>query len=100
ARHPRTTLFPYTTLFRSGLYAFPYRPEVVLVNPTGQIVHTLAADQLAAQGIDFVHCPAWDADETGFYFLAGAYDEEWAWRQSVRSEEHTSELQSRENLVC
>lgn len=73
----------YTEPERPGLYAFPYRPEVVLVNPTGQIVHTLAADQLAAQGIDFVHCPAWDADETGFYFLAGAYDEEWAWRQSV-----------------
>ena len=73
----------YTEPERPGLYAFPYRPEVVLVNPNGQIVHTLAADQLAAQGIDFVHCPAWDADETGFYFLAGAYDEEWAWRQSV-----------------
>jgi len=53
----------YTEPERPGLYAFPYRPEVVLVNPTGQIVHTLAADQLAAQGIDFVHCPAWDADE-------------------------------------
>lgn len=73
----------YTESERPGLQAFPYRPEVVLVNPTGQIVHTLAADRLAEQGIDFVHCPTWDTDETGFYFLAGAYDEEWSWVQSV-----------------
>ena len=74
----------YTEPERPGLYeTFPYRPEMVLVNPTGQIVHTLAADRLAEQGIDFVHCPAWDAPETGFYFLAGVYDEEWTWVQSV-----------------
>ncbi len=73
----------YTEPERPGLEAFPYRPEVVLVNPTGQIVYTLAADRLAEQGIDFVHCPAWDADETGFYFLAGAYYADWSWMRSV-----------------
>jgi hypothetical protein len=74
----------YTEPERPGLYeTFPYRPEIVLVDPTGRITHTLAADRLAEQGIDFVDCPAWDAGETGFYFLAGAYDADWAWIRSV-----------------
>ena len=68
----------YTESERPGLYGtFPYRPEIVLVDPTGQITHALAADRLAEQDIDFVDCPAWDATETSFYFLAGGYDAEW-----------------------
>src|SRR2546422_3851021 len=63
-RPPRSTLFPYTTLFRSLLL------DVVLVSgcetgikPTATIAATDSADQ-------------------------------------IRSEEHTSELQSRLHLVC
>src|SRR5947209_15267340 len=58
-RPPRSTLFPYTTLFRSQ--AFPYR--LVLQN-----------------------CPSRE--------LPGSDD------PAPRSEEHTSELQSRQYLVC
>src|SRR2546422_7518459 len=69
-RPPRSTLFPYTTLFRSG--AAPIR-----------IVR--AAPQ---QMIDYVLCVTRDGT-----LVVGA-------RTETRSEEHTSELQSRLHLVC
>src|SRR5690606_42151135 len=71
-RPPRSTLFPYTTLFRSHL-----EPALVV---TG--LHHEAVQQVAAQGA---------RAECG---------EPHAASRHPRSEEHTSELQSRENLVC
>src|SRR3712207_7090446 len=81
-RPPRSTLFPYTTLFRSG------RDHDEVVGPL-EAVHLheelverlvlLARDVLAARrahGVQLV-----DEDDR-------------------RSEEHTSELQSRQYLVC
>src|SRR2546429_6478687 len=69
-RPPRSTLFPYTTLFRS--VCLEARPDVVLVY--GDVNSTVAAALVAAKlGIRVRH---------------------------VRSEEHTSELQSRLHLVC
>src|SRR5690606_40511370 len=70
---PTPTLFPYTTLFRS-------RREGTLAPR----VH-----QLRAQRWHLGHRPATVRLRAG---PAGA--------PGVRSEEHTSELQSRENLVC
>src|SRR2546426_3098451 len=64
-RPPRSTLFPYTTLFRSALRT--YWVLVVMDQYTRRIV--------------------------GFAIHAGVVD-------GVRSEEHTSELQSPCNLVC
>src|SRR5690606_40476447 len=69
-RPPSPTLFPYTTLFRSGTAPAPGRPS-----ETGSVARR---DCSTGSG-----CPV--DPET---------------RQVVRSEEHTSELQSRENLVC
>src|SRR3712207_7299456 len=69
-RPPRSTLFPYTTLFRSGS-AHPAGPLWRFVAPLGC---------RRSQGCGHVRLP-----------LAG-----WQWR----SEEHTSELQSRQYLVC
>src|SRR2546430_12702815 len=66
-RPPRSTLFPYTTLFRSAYVA-------ALL---GQAVH-VAADLLPI-GEDGI-CSGLELE--------------------VRSEEHTSELQSQSNLVC
>src|SRR5436305_4877670 len=68
-RPPRSTLFPYTTLFRSD-----------------QPVHLVAPGK-----------PLGERDgERGFGFrgVVGAK------RRTSRSEEHTSELQSRPHLVC
>src|SRR3712207_8928191 len=77
-RPPRSTLFPYTTLFRSLLY-HGRRPSPALEALGAEAV---GLDRLLAEG-DFVslHVPL--TDETRH-----------------RSEEHTSELQSRQYLVC
>src|SRR2546429_6527881 len=83
-RPPRSTLFPYTTLFRS-LVAFVERAHV---------------DAL----VQSVHAPAVRVAEHAVYSVGGnaRVDGEAAVGRSreQRSEEHTSELQSRLHLVC
>src|SRR2546422_5562359 len=76
-RPPRSTLFPYTTLFRSALLARLPRAEA-------QRVALLAEQRIAA--IARAHAP----DQ----LLLGKVQDQ------PRSEEHTSELQSRLHLVC
>src|SRR5256885_11036767 len=82
-RPPRSTLFPYTTLFRSVSAAPSHAVRPVMQ----QAARTLAAAQplvvSASKGLD----P--DRLERPSAVLA-----------EVRSEEHTSELQSPCNLVC
>src|SRR3712207_7183183 len=74
-RPPRSTLFPYTTLFRSGLLlGLALQPVGLPVQLRGGVPVGLAVHLLGA------------ADE----FLD----------PGLRSEEHTSELQSRQYLVC
>src|SRR5690349_23730012 len=68
-RPPRSTLFPYTTLFRSGV-----------VFDVGYSTSTSATAPAA-----FVNGNP----------VAGTH-----WLRFTRSEEHTSELQSRRDLVC
>src|SRR2546421_9315829 len=84
-RPPRSTLFPYTTLFRSGFQAFYPGP--------GLGGHCIPIDPFYL---------TWKAREVGmptrFIELAGEVNR--AMPDYVRSEEHTSELQSRSNLVC
>src|SRR2546427_8803407 len=72
-RPPRSTLFPYTTLFRSRSSA--------------------AQERLPSVTAPWVSC---------WYTLRANFRSSHALRLSagVRSEEHTSELQSQSNLVC
>src|SRR2546428_5233474 len=82
-RPPRSTLFPYTTLFRSQaevrvlilnlLYGALSRPPFTEAE----------TDEIASRVYDYV----WQRSAAGDDLLA-------------RSEEHTSELQSRSDLVC
>src|SRR2546421_6853255 len=72
-RPPRSTLFPYTTLFRSDLAANAWSKGVPLPTPRGALTATAVG--------------------TKIYAIGGA-------RNPSRSEEHTSELQSRSDLVC
>src|SRR5688572_31626022 len=75
-RPPRSTLFPYTTLFRS--YIVP---------------------RLKVWGISATICNMDQAIEA----LLGNYYREKKYtivKADIRSEEHTSELQSQSNLVC
>src|SRR3712207_8364842 len=73
-RPPRSTLFPYTTLFRSG------------------------GDQIA----EFIETETYTYDARSNR-VNGVYTEDFGDDEVaafIRSEEHTSELQSRQYLVC
>src|SRR2546430_9334721 len=76
-RPPRSTLFPYTTLFRS-VHAADISAEAL------RVAHENAVSNNVADNIQF-HCG------NGFAALPSGVS---------RSEEHTSELQSQSNLVC
>src|SRR5256885_8669915 len=86
-RPPRSTLFPYTTLFRS-LQRF--RSPQKSISPSGR--HTWQGWASQSQIPD------------SFYFACCAASfvrrGRWCSRAKARSEEHTSELQSPCNLVC
>src|SRR3712207_7732226 len=86
-RPPRSTLFPYTTLFRSnGLFSAYIRiPSFMMTLAMSTIALGLAV--FVTQGKPIFEVPALLRTLGG----TGA---------RVRSEEHTSELQSRQYLVC
>src|SRR5687768_17960379 len=80
---PRSTLFPYTTLFRS----FPVLPG------KEDAVHALAKEMAGSRS----------KEASEFYGHFDVTHESWHLQQTPhgpRSEEHTSELQSRLHLVC
>src|SRR5690606_41660429 len=89
---PRSTLFPYTTLFRSSL-----SPP----HANGEVAPKATEGPTAAPGANHVFkLPdvgegTAEAELVGWHVKVGDTVEE-----DQRSEEHTSELQSRENLVC
>src|SRR5690606_41719122 len=92
---PRPTLFPYTTLFRSPEWLAHPRPAfqvtviivaisigalwIITISPFGSSLRSIRDNRQRAQSLGI-----------------GVYKHELI----ARSEEHTSELQSRENLVC
>src|SRR5258707_7393372 len=69
-RPPRSTLFPYTTLFRSRIRSAGRGPPLLSRKPSGR------AAERARFGVENRR------------------------REGARSDEHTSELQSRQYLVC
>src|SRR3712207_7090203 len=96
-RPPRSTLFPYTTLFRSGLELDDAQLGAALV------AHDLGLDldlrQVVAVGHDVVLLVAAVEQRLERDGVALARGEPFD-QQPLRSEEHTSELQSRQYLVC
>src|SRR3712207_8980227 len=70
-RPPRSTLFPYTTLFRSSLSSAARQSRLSHKSDTGSQAGSVRGRRAAHGG-----------------------------RDKLRSEEHTSELQSRQYLVC
>src|SRR5690606_40337625 len=97
---PRATPPPYTTLFRSFV-PVNYTPGERIVfqaNPTyGDWNVDEAGNPLPY--LDGYTLTIADVDAALNLFLAGELDV-FSPRNLDRSEEHTSELQSRENLVC
>src|SRR2546422_3871103 len=93
-RPPRSTLFPYTTLFRSVERVLAKAPEVeriaerlmrasnVLYLGRGYNFPVALEGALKLKEISYIHAEGYPAAEM------------------KRSEEHTSELQSRLHLVC
>src|SRR2546428_12765343 len=97
-RPPRSTLFPYTTLFRSRPFAVAFAPNGKLL-VTGSLGQVLRLWDL--RGKDPA---AWRVLEGGkvaaaVSSLAVSFDGRLL-AAGGRSEEHTSELQSRSDLVC
>src|SRR3712207_6897558 len=90
-RPPRSTLFPYTTLFRSrGGADLPGEPEEV------EDGEDLQGRVGPGQGLE----DAVEAQAHGHDHRREADAHAHHVRQGARSEEHTSELQSRQYLVC
>src|SRR5690349_22191968 len=77
---PRSTLFPYTTLFRSET----------------------SANEVQARRVDIRVIQRIGVVQTGRIQVTGVADGGFELRRLIvlRSEEHTSELQSRRDLVC
>src|SRR3712207_6937830 len=82
-RPPRSTLFPYTTLFRSGMISF--HGASILENTTD-----LVSVPFVAGGLLFCRAPGLLRDVPMDPYLDDLFVGE------ERSEEHTSELQSRQ----
>src|SRR5439155_24660509 len=90
---PTSTLFPYTTLFRSG-----WTVHKSIVVPVTQIalawrrgiVRSFHGFYAEMRNDHVVPCAA----------CLMAKNNKASWHRRLRSEEHTSELQSRGHLVC
>src|SRR2546422_4787411 len=93
-RPPRSTLFPYTTLFRSRIYQAFFGDELVklLSGPT------LADLDRQGKLFDFLKTKQYQGSPL-LNRLGGWLKEAMPFR-GKRSEEHTSELQSPLHLVC
>src|SRR3712207_9596245 len=97
-RPPRSTLFPYTTLFRSLILLshfhgdhFDEVAERDLDRNLPIVTTPQSAEALNERG--FTQCLSLDVWETVDVIKGET-------RIRIRSEEHTSELQSRQYLVC
>src|SRR5690606_42153976 len=92
-RTPRSTLFPYTTLFRSKVpsEAEPMRIRNWFSTNMKALSEGALSIKLPVKGC----CIIFDNLETITITLKSDKAD-----ANKRSEEHTSELQSRENLVC
>src|SRR3712207_7211083 len=89
-RPPRSTLFPYTTLFRSISLLHVPRPSQLLVGANERFADRLiAVDAIGLQLAQHIGKQLLQRHRTLLIAVL-----------VLRSEEHTSELQSRQYLVC
>src|SRR2546430_13293288 len=91
-RPPRSTLFPYTTLFRSVRF-FLLPPPISFNNLPPQILESIQKQILENE-------EGQNGDLTLWVYSHCSTVPTNLWSSGVRSEEHTSELQSQSNLVC
>src|SRR5689334_24517222 len=84
---PRSTLFPYTTLFRSTRYE--------QLGSSSRVRFYQYLPFLRAHGIECTPAPFFTDS-----YVRRLYSNQRPSLRTVRSEEHTSELQSQFHLVC
>src|SRR3712207_8698918 len=89
-RPPRSTLFPYTTLFRSS--------HRLLLLEEGHCLRDQALSFCGLVGSDVQAAFGASSLSTVMHLVANGYGVTLL--PEMRSEEHTSELQSRQYLVC
>src|SRR3712207_9257368 len=97
-RPPRSTLFPYTTLFRSCPPLLPWPPAFAGEHQCpGSCSHSFNADEADHERV-VIRTPVrrclQGRELLVHLFIRGPEHD------VIRSEEHTSELQSRQYLVC
>src|SRR5689334_24172726 len=85
-RPPRSTLFPYTTLFRSNL-KFKGRAEIFTTHNNDGSVNVYPMRSVRTDRWKYIH-------NLHPEYVYTTHIDQW------RSEEHTSELQSQFHLVC
>src|SRR5690349_22020770 len=83
-RPPRSTLFPYTTLFRSA--------SLIVVAVTAAVLNEVLERRQRQRWSVLAQYALFDLVRTARLVWTGLLE--------LRSEEHTSELQSRRDLVC
>src|SRR3712207_8580402 len=86
-RPPRSTLFPYTTLFRS-----PLKSKRCLTSFEAWLIALLTSARSTSATTSKLDSAMWWEEDSNLRRLSR--------RVYSRSEEHTSELQSRQYLVC
>src|SRR3712207_9136293 len=97
-RPPRSTLFPYTTLFRSeeivgGVIRLCFFAWLTNVEPKRrEVSKTVIRDWIASNRASFGF---WEMVRHRYHATQVVWE-----CKNYRSEEHTSELQSRQYLVC
>src|SRR3712207_8467177 len=95
-RPPRSTLFPYTTLFRSIIGLATWMLVGTISSPIWLVFATALASSVSLLVHEAAHAVALVPVPT---FL-GLYGPSTKVQHGPRSEEHTSELQSRQYIVC
>src|SRR5690554_7198258 len=95
-RTPTSTLFPYTTLFRSKLFKIQksqlLKNKTELKTKTKQIAELFTKNESLKKEVQF-----YNSKNTILLTNESVFAVE---KKKYRSEEHTSELQSRPHLVC
>src|SRR2546427_1452753 len=97
-RPPRSTLFPYTTLFRSG--SAPGARNVISGNGTGIFVNVGASNVIQGNFIGTDTSGTLHRGNVTGILINESSHNLIGGTGAGRSEEHTSELQSQSNLVC
>src|SRR5690606_42141744 len=93
------TLFPYTTLFRSDKIVGMSRDLLREYISYIKVEKGLAKNSVDSYRRDLRKLSDW-CEKNGFDIAKLERGDIREWLIDLRSEEHTSELQSRENLVC